>query len=567
MLRLGSKVPCCSCSSSDGRVIYPDNKSYCFVCKGRFTWEGLEVDPKAKPLNSNINMRTDGVIEAIRERKLNEETCKKYGYEVVRGTDGIVRQHLAPYYDKDKRFVAQHIRTVGDKGTMPFVGDMSSSRILMFGQQLFAEGGNNIYICEGEIDTLSTYQALGSTWPVVGIAGAERVEKVLKENLQYLTSFKKITLCFDNDEAGRKATQKALEVLPYGKVSYLDEYPNDCKDPNDILVKFGADVLRTHVMFKTTLHAPDNIMSMSDVALEDREYSVTLYPWEPLNRKLFARRSGEITMWTSGSGMGKSTILRAVYANLTKQKQKSAMIMLEESPIDTKSDLLSQILGIPIRRIHAMRAVNKAYNHMGEDDLFIDIPEIPADELASAEKSVNDSQIMLVDSTKGYTKDSLMNDMRYLAVSHGVKHILLDHITIMVESDASIENSNKAIDVVMKSLRELALECDINIDIISHIRKKGGGLKSTNKGAEITIEELKGSGGLYQIANNVIALERDQQGDEDSNITNVRSLKDRLSGYTGTVCQLQYLANGLLEVYEGGDVEDTSFKNITEEYG
>ena len=562
MLAIGSKTSC-TCGSSDARVIYPDNKSYCFSCNTQFTWDGLDVDPNKKAFNSNTNMRTDGVIEAIPERKLREPTCKKYGYQVVRGVDGEVKQHLAPFFCKDKRFTAQHIRNVNDKSNMPFVGDHTNG-LLMFGQQLFSQGGKNIYICEGEIDTMSVYQALGSSWPVIGIAGAKGTEKMLKENLQYLSSFDKITLCLDNDDAGREATKVALSILPAGKVSYLDEWPEGCKDPNDILVKHGGTVLKTHVMFKTTEHKPEEVLRMSEVSMDDKEFSVTLYPWMTMNYKLFARRSSEITMWTSGSGMGKSSIMRAVYGNLVKQGHRCAMVMLEESPTDTKSDMLSQILGIPLRKVKAMEAVNRALRDQGEPELYSDIPIVSDDALKDAERKINDAGIMLVDSTKGYDADSLMDNMRYLAVSHGVKHILLDHITIMIESDKNIDDSNKAVDVIMKRLRELALECDINIDIISHIRKKGGGLKSTNKGSEITIEELKGSGGLYQIANSVVALERNQQSEEESNATTVRCLKDRLGGYTGVVCKLEYHSDGSQTEYE----DQQEFNAIeSEDYG
>jgi twinkle protein len=65
-------------------------------------------------------------------------------------------------------------------------------------------------------------------------------------------------------------------------------------------------------------------------------------------------------------------------------------------------------------------------------------------------------------------------------------------------------------------------------------------MKSANSGAQIAIEELRGSGSLTQIANKIITLERCQQDPDDSNLTVCRSLKSRLGGYTGEIGRLRY---------------------------
>jgi twinkle protein len=65
-------------------------------------------------------------------------------------------------------------------------------------------------------------------------------------------------------------------------------------------------------------------------------------------------------------------------------------------------------------------------------------------------------------------------------------------------------------------------------------------MKSANSGAQIAIEELRGSGSLTQIANNIVTLERCQQDPDDSNLTVCRSLKSRLGGFTGEIGRLRY---------------------------
>jgi twinkle protein len=423
---------------------------------------------------------------------------------------------------------------------MPFKGS-NAKQIQMFGQCKFSAGASDkLFICEGEIDTLSVYQALGGSWACVGIPGAEHTEKAIKNNLEFIERFNEVVLFFDNDAAGKKATQVALDILPFGKVKYINEYPSDCKDANDILVKKGQKLLRETAFYKAAEYIPDGVVNASDITFEPDSFEVSMYPWDSWNKKLYARRGGELTVYTAGTGIGKSTILRAIYSDLIKQGEKTAMIMLEETVAETKADLMSQVTGKPIRKILAQVAVNEALAKKGKDPLFPDVEPLTADELLSCEKAVDDSGLILIDHSKGYNLESITSQIRFLAKSKGVRHILLDHITLLIGSDNAIDNEVKALDVAMKAFRVLCEETGINLDMISHIRKRGNGAKSVNAGAPISMEELRGSGSLTQIANNVLTLERDQQDPDDRNLTVCRSLKSRLGGFTGEIGRLRY---------------------------
>ena len=73
----------------------------------------------------------------------------------------------------------------------------------LFGQHLFAEGGKFITVTEGELDCLAAYQMMGSKWPIVSVRnGAASAVNEIKYNLDYLSTFQTVVLCFDNDDAG-----------------------------------------------------------------------------------------------------------------------------------------------------------------------------------------------------------------------------------------------------------------------------------------------------------------------------------------------------------------------------
>jgi len=92
------------------------------------------------------------------------------------------------------------------------VGDWKNA--VLFGQNKFTPGGRAITITEGEFDALACYQLTGSRYPVVSIRnGATSALKDCRASFEYLDSFDKIVICFDNDEPGRVAANQVAELF------------------------------------------------------------------------------------------------------------------------------------------------------------------------------------------------------------------------------------------------------------------------------------------------------------------------------------------------------------------
>lgn len=532
---------CEACGSSDNNAVYESGNTYCFGCE-KFVRNNQNIGDRVDEISQDrpdVSKLKYGYYGPLRSRGISEATCRKYGYQI---SDEIFKDeatHIAPYHNAEGQLTAQNLRGESTK-TFKSVGSTTKT-MQTFGQSRFADGGKQLVICEGEIDALSVYEATGSkgNWTTsVGVPGVSRAPKFIKANLEWIESFEKVIIFFDADEVGIQAAKKATKLISYGKAEYVTDWPNGCKDANDILVKLGKGALASQ-LYKTTQYVPDGIKAVKELRYTPSSFNVSLYPWKAWNKKLFARRSGEITMYAAGSGQGKSTIMRAIYGELAKAGESCAMIMLEESVEETKADLMSNLTGKPIRRLMAQLAVNQQMIKQGMPMMFPDVEPIADQVLEEAEQAVNDSGLILVDHMGGYTLNSILSQVRFLAVSKGVKHILIDHITLLVASDDEHDDPNKAADALMKNLSMLCEETGVAIDVISHIRKGNNGAKSANNGGQLTMEAFRGSNSLTQIADNVIVFERDQQS-EDSNITKCRSLKTRLSGFTGVICELRY---------------------------
>lgn len=105
----------------------------------------------------------------------------------------------------------------------------------------FAKNGNNdrLILCEGYMDVISLHQA-GFTQAVAGLGTAFTPEQA-KLLSRYCTE---LLVCFDSDEAGIKATQRARKILADTDVKLRVVRMVGGKDPDEIIKKYGKERMR-----------------------------------------------------------------------------------------------------------------------------------------------------------------------------------------------------------------------------------------------------------------------------------------------------------------------------------
>jgi twinkle protein len=93
----------------------------------------------------------------------------------------------------------------------------------------------------------------------------------------------------------------------------------------------------------------------------------------------------------------------------------------------------------------------------------------------------------------------------------------------------------------MTKLRSLVEQTGIGLLLVSHLRRPAGDTGHEN-GREVTLSHLRGSASIAHLSDSVIALERNQQDEDDviSNTTTIRILKNRYTGDTGVATHLFY---------------------------
>ena len=502
---MGEHIPCPECGSSDAGFTYEEGNAYCFKCNHKW-WPDSVVEPASKKKRKTLGMVPLGQLQyGASSRGLTEETCKKY--KIATTDDGSI---IYTYCGEDGKPVAQKVRRPGK--SFFIAGDPSEMRF--FGQHMFRHGGRMVTVTEGEPDAASMSQLTDLKWPCVSVPnGAGGAKRCFEQNLEWLESFERVNILFDQDEEGRKAAKECAQVLSPGK-AHIGVLP--LKDANECLQK-GMGPEAVDAMWSAKPYRPDGIVSGDTVLamIQTPLPPAVPYPWSALTEiTKGGMRLGELVTWTAGTGIGKSTVVREVAAHLVQLGHKVGYIALEESIRTSALAILSV---------------------MRNERLLLQYdPDIAEDW-----QKIHD-RIIFYDHFGSLAIDHVLAKIRYMVKAMGCHWIILDHLSIL-SSGLESQNERKDLDVAMTKLRSFVQETQCGMHLVSHLSRPGDG-GSHEEGSRVKLRHLRGSQAIPQLSDYVVALERDQQGDgEERNVSTVRVLKGgRLVGETGIAGQLRY---------------------------
>jgi len=543
------KLPCPSCGGSDPVSMNEDKSAHCFSCETHFpnyvdACSGKIMDTNPKPKLSNTFLNTyNGSYGALTDRCISEDTAKKYGVRRVVSTDNKVSQHIYPFFNGNE-VVGTKTRFVDNKN-FAFAGTYEGTGL--FGEQLFRNtGGKYLTIVEGECDAMAAYELMQSKWACVSLKrGASGAVKDIRESIEFVESFENVVLCFDNDKAGKEAARKVARILKPGKAKIVT-LPNGCKDANDMLrQKKFQDFMSA--WWEARTYTPSGIMDLSAKKSEwlHRETKESIaYPWEGLNKKLFGMRKGELVTLTGGTGLGKSSVTRELEHWLIKNTEDNVgIVALEENWLRTADGIIS------------IEANDRVYLNERRD-------QYTEEQLTNLFDKVIPKGRVFIHAHLGVTDiDEIFSKLRYIIVGCECKWVVVDHLHMLVNVMGE-GDERRGIDSLMNRLRSLVEETGVGMILVSHLRRASGD-KGHEQGIEVSLSHLKGSAGIAQLSDCVIALERNQQAEnqDEANTTKVRVLKSRYTGDTGLACSLRYNneTGRLFELSEEETFDNTEF--------
>lgn len=518
---------CPSCGSSDANSVYDNGTTYCFSCRAYGKVDGeTRATSYTKKYNSMI---PELDYRELSSRKISKEIAKRFSYGFTVDANGNSCQG-ATYYNNDGLAVAMKLRYPKDsdgKKSFKFIGDPKS--VNLFGKQLWSSSGKYITITEGEIDALSVAQAFDGKYPVVSIPnGAQAAKKSIAKELEWLNSFDKVYLWFDNDEQGRKALEECIPLFPAGKVKVI-QHPT-YKDASDVLVEGGIkEVVNTFYNAKD--YRPDGIVTveeLEDLVLKPVEYGLS-WCFEGLTKLTYGRRLGEVHLLGAGVSIGKTDFIMNQIAYDITHNIKCGTFMLEQNVVETLKRVAGKLDG-------------KHYHLPNDDGKLYDI-----EQLKTTVRSIKEAgNLFMYDNFGSIDWEVIKDKIRVMAHNFGVTTFYIDNLTALT---AHAQDERRFIDSFMEEACTLAQELDVWILIVSHLNspKKGA---SHEEGGKVLPNQFTGSRSIMRWAFYMYGLERNAQATTEAERSKVvfRFIKDRYSGTsTGKTISLRYdSSSGLL---------------------
>jgi twinkle protein len=514
------KTNCDACGSSDGNAVYSDGGKHCFVCnvtlKGddNFKQSGQPMK-KAKEFNPSFIEYPEQI------RGISKNTLEKFTYGVTNG------KHVTYYYDSEGNICAEKYRNKAKE----FSWSGNSKEATMFGQNVWKPSEKiKLVITEGEIDAMSLSEVQDNKYPVISLPnGCSRVKKDVKNNYEYLSKFKEIVLMFDMDDVGQQAAIEFQAMFPpkYVKIAKLP-----LKDANAMLKANRIKEL-TQAIWNAEIHVPEEIKSGNKlVELLNKVDNTIGHPFPNflpvLNMKSRGMRMGDLTILTGGTSSGKTTLAKQLELHFNETTDfNSGIIHLEENIRTTVEGLVSIKMG---RRLHL------------ENESHKDPEVIEAWTKLCTDKDVEGNyRYSILDAFGSVDPEKIYSMVRYLAQVDKCKIIYLDHISILVSGMLEVDE-RKALDKIMTDLKSLTQELDVHIFAICHLNNSTNGGKPFEEGGVPNVNNLRGSGGIKQLADNIIATTRNQMAEtaEERNQVSLHLLKCRHTGDTGKADEVTF---------------------------
>ena len=405
---------------------------------------------------SELKKLDDKVIAWFNSRGISNQTLLRYGVtqSEERGRNWINFN----YYENGKLI---NIKYRDSQKNFRLVG---GARLILYGIDVANDDpGGRVVITEGEMDTLSLYEAgirCGVSVPNGASKGNQKLEW-LEESMEFLGD-KDIILAGDNDEPGIGLREEIARRLGRSRCSIVEW--GDCKDANEYLIKYGKDKLR---------EAVDNAVPYPVEGIEDAKTSwdgiVELYDngppetyelgWE-LDRD-FKFSDGLVTVITGVPGSGKTSWLKNVISKMSEMYDFPWFIYSSEEANTEMAiiDLMSIRTGKPFFAFPGHHRMTK--EEMLENRRFVE------DHFKYYSLNENDMTI-----------DAILEKGKEMVRRFGVRGVVIDNMST-IENKFSIDGGSRhnQIGAMFGGIVKFARNHGVMVFIVAHPKKPAPGTK------------------------------------------------------------------------------------------
>jgi len=440
-----------NCSSSDALSIYEKESNgevsydgFCFSCGQHFSKEqvhsstlavelgikegvvvekkNLKLATKAEPLNGEQIGQLKQSIGFSKQpyRKISPETLQFYGHMIKRNSKGVATEVYYPETEDGKvvgfkiRILPKSFSKIGRTG----------KQSQLSGQLRYKGNGKRILYVGGENDKCAARQALVKydVHVVSPTCGEGSAASQAAAQYEFFDKYDEIYIGMDNDEAGREATAKIVEVLPKAKVKLVTWSE---KDPHLLLESDKEEQIRRD-FWNAKEYAATGIKSGADAMEEVKEFlTAPKLPLPPhMHRIQDAHRgglksSGFIGNIIADTSVGKTFVTDTLLNFWIPQDNLVPVVVsIERTAGEFMADLLSIYL-----------AKNLTWFKEGDEAVkYLERPEVKELIQSFIYDAEGKQRFYVIDERDG-SLEILQNKMELAAAKYGTKLFIIDPLT------------------------------------------------------------------------------------------------------------------------------------------
>lgn len=433
--------------------------------------------------------------------------------------NGLQKAVVFPYHDLEGNLIGSKYRAIAEK---EFKAEANSKSTLWGLSQQF-NADKPLIITEGEMDALSFMEAgipnavsVPSGAPAkIGQDNGRRLSW-LNDLEDWVKQFPSYILATDSDEPGKALREELARRLGRSKC-YSLEYPEGCKDANDVLVKRSkisllaittrAEPLPVSGLF-SPMHYFDEFMELC--SSDGKGFSTG---FEQIDN-LFTVAPGQLSVVTGIPSSGKSNFIDQLCLNLVNQYSwPIAIASMENPPVSHIAKLSTMQFGrTPFAgEPNSMNATERkqAVEWCAESFQFIDLQR----------------------SSESVTIDALLDRAQAAIFRTGIKGLVVDPYNY-IEQDRGSSSETEWISKVLSRLAAFAKANQIHIWFVAHPSKPMKSFGSEPKAPDGY--DISGSAHWYNKADVGITVHRHDS--EGPGIVEIRCWKCRFAwtGQQGT---------------------------------
>lgn len=384
---------------------------------------------------------------------------------------------------------------------------------LIFYNMDLAKGADYVIIVEGEMDALALYECgfkhVVSVPNGAAKSGSNSNLKYLDNCHGYFDGLATIIICTDNDEPGRQLREELGRRLGKDRC-HMVEYPDGCKDANDVLMKCGKEGVKH---FLSTAHEfpIDGIMDMDEMFDEVQDYYMNGYPKGlrvgiPGFDKHISFMPAQITTITGIPGSGKSEFTDYIMAMAAKHHGwRFAVCSFENQPSSLHvTKLMEKLTG-------------KAFAHRVDASSRMSIDEftLAANMVRHHFDFININQVNV-------TLDGILDKAKELVLRKGIHALLIDPWNYIEHHRTHGQTETEYVSECLTKMKAFCLVTGVHLFLIAHPVK----MQKTNGKYDVpTMYSISGSAHFFNKTDNGITVYRDYE----NNVVDVHIQKVRYS--------------------------------------